>query len=212
MRDQRIKNIGEFILLASLFESRAHWLVSLAPHNPVEIPFYREWREFARSISAPVLFEAGHKIEFPLLMQSSDRIITTSRQEGFGMSYLEPWVFDKPVVGRKIPYLIKDFLDEGMEFPFLYDHLLIDDQEGQMDFSELTDTRQRAAIRNLLSDRKARQKFIQQNDLESALFGSVPAGVIQKNRSIIKESYSLEGYGKRLCTIYEELLGGASAT
>jgi glycosyltransferase involved in cell wall biosynthesis len=207
----RRKNIGELILLASLFENRATWLVTLAPHNPVEIPFYREWKEFARSISAPVIFDVGHKVDFSLLMSSADRIITTSRQEGFGMSYLEPWLFAKPVVGRRIAYLLKDFVDDGMAFSFLYDHLLVDDAQGKVDFSDMPDARQRSMIRNLLTDQKARQNIIRENDLESVLFGDIPPEEIRQNQSIIKERYSLEGYGKRLCSIYEELVGGAPA-
>ncbi len=205
----RRKNIGEFILLASLFENKASWLVTLAPHNPVEIPFYREWKEFAMSISAPVLFDVGHRVEFPLLMKAADRIITTSRQEGFGMSYLEPWLFGKPVVGRNIPYLIKDFLDEGMDFSSLYDCLSVADQEATVDFAELPPARQRSVIQHLLADRQARESFIRQNGLESVLFGSVPKRIIQKNQRIIRESYSIDGYGKRLCSIYAELLGNA---
>jgi glycosyltransferase involved in cell wall biosynthesis len=208
----RRKNIGEFILLASVFREDASWLVTLAPHNPVEKPSYLEWKGFAEMICAPVLFEMGHRVGFHVLMDAADRIITTSRQEGFGMSYLEPWMFDKPVVGRKISYVIRDFLEEGMEFPSLYDCLSVPDRGKTVDFADLPPSRQRSTIERLLEDQTARESFIQQNRLKRILFGDVPKHIIQKNRRIIEQRYSLESYGKRLCSVYSELLGTAPAS
>jgi glycosyltransferase involved in cell wall biosynthesis len=227
----RRKNIGELILLAVLFRDRASWLVTLAPHNPVEKRFYHRWKAFNREIGEPVLFEAGHSVDFPLLMQGADRIITTSIQEGFGMTYLEPWLFSKPVVGRRIPYVVSDFEREGMVFDGLYDGLPLElnrwpalrqalRREGRpkrsqpdddaVDYGRLTQDRQMAFIRGVLEEGDGALDLIRDWRLETILFGNIPADRIAANRRIIEERYSLEGYGKRLCTIYRALSERAS--
>ena len=68
VRGIRRKNIGELVLLASLFAERAAWIVTLAPQNPVEKGPYETWKKFVREIGAPVIFEAGSRLPFSSLM------------------------------------------------------------------------------------------------------------------------------------------------
>jgi glycosyltransferase involved in cell wall biosynthesis len=201
----RRKNIGEFILLASIFKDRASWLVTLAPHNPVERKFYDQWRAFNTEIGSPVVFEAGHKLGFALLMRAADRIITTSRQEGFGMSYLEPWLFGRPVVGRRIDYVVRDFSNNGMKFDCLYNRLPVETGEKQVDFADLEQKHQMSFIRSLIEGEKKHRELIESWELEKSLWAHIPEAVIQQNKNIVRETHSLKGYGKKLCTIYKEL-------
>ncbi len=202
----RRKNIGELILLASLFSDRAAWLVTLAPHNPVEREFYVQWRRFNEQIGSPVHFEAGHELEFATLMQAADRIVTTSRQEGFGMTYLEPWTFGKPVVGRDIPYVTRDFTREGLALESLYRSLPVS-EEGHTDFGDLPDERQRRFIERIRGDERLRRSFIKRTGIESVLFGDIPADSVRRNREIVEHKFSLEGYESRLRSIYQDLSG-----
>jgi glycosyltransferase involved in cell wall biosynthesis len=201
----RRKNIGELILLAALFPGRACWLVSMAPHNPLEITFYRKWKAFVREKQLPVFFEAGKEIDFHTLMYGADRSITTSIKEGFGMSFLEPWLFQKPVVGRSIPYVINDFKEEGMIFDSLYNNLMVSWKGEKKDFPELSDHEQRQYITKLLHGKREREKTLAETRIDEVVFSPVSQQTIMHNKKIISETYSLEHYGKRLCTIYKKL-------
>ena len=52
------KNIGEYLLLSSLFRKKASWMVTLPPNNPIEIKHYKQWKAFAEEINSPVIFGA----------------------------------------------------------------------------------------------------------------------------------------------------------
>jgi glycosyltransferase involved in cell wall biosynthesis len=210
----RRKNIGELILLAALFQGKAHWLVSMAPHNPLEITFYRQWKVFVREKQLPVFFEAGKELDFHTLMYGADRSITTSIKEGFGMSFLEPWLFQRPVVGRTIPYVINDFKEEGMIFDSLYDNFMVSWKGEKKDFPELSDHEQRQYISRLFNSKREREKIVAETRIDEIIFSPVSEQTIMHNKKIISETYSLEHYGKRLCSIYRKLseTGSTSST
>jgi glycosyltransferase involved in cell wall biosynthesis len=89
----RRKNIGEMILLSSLFPEKAVFLVTLPPKNPLELPEYVQWKNFCSDEGIDIVFEAGEKTGFEEIILGSDSCITTSVREGFGMAFLEPWIF-----------------------------------------------------------------------------------------------------------------------
>ena len=199
------KNIGEFILLASLFNSKASWLVTLAPHNPAEIREYVKWKEFAKSEKIPVLFDVGHEQDFLELISAADRVITTSTQEGFGMTFLEPWLLGKPVVGRNIPYVIGDFEAQGIVFDSLYDRLPVSVGEREIDFATLGLSEQMAFIRKVNRHKSIQENFLKAARIDEILFRDIPRKTIENNKRIISTKYSLLGYGKRLSAIYQDL-------
>jgi glycosyltransferase involved in cell wall biosynthesis len=70
----------------------------------------------------PVVIGVGATFENPLpLFHATDAILTTSTQEGFGYAFLEGWLCSKPVVGRNIPEVTRDFVAAGMDLRHLYD-------------------------------------------------------------------------------------------
>jgi hypothetical protein len=119
VRGIRRKNLGEFVLLSALFP-QVRWVLSLAPHDPEERPQYDQWVRFSRENSLPVYFAAGERAEYYELMQAAEKIITTSVTEGFGLAFLEPWLFGKAVAGRDLPAITRDFKAAGMQFSALY--------------------------------------------------------------------------------------------
>jgi hypothetical protein len=125
VRAIRRKNIGEFLLLAALFRDRGNWIITQPPKNPVEFENYRFWKETARELKLPVCFEAGNRVDFRSLVLLSDRIITTSISEGFGMTFLEPWLYGKQLVGRDLPDITRDFKRVGLVYNRLYKKMLI---------------------------------------------------------------------------------------
>ncbi len=126
-RSIRRKNIGELLLWAALAPPGQGMGCTLAPDNPVAKPRYHRWVARAKQWSLPVEFELGSRrnISFQELAVAADQWITTSIAEGFGLAFLEPWTFGRPIVGRNLPAITGDFAAAGMDFSHLYDQLKI---------------------------------------------------------------------------------------
>lgn len=201
------KNIGEFILLAALFNENANFVVTQPPQNPVEIERYKKWVDFCKKEKINVTFEAGTKVDFEKLLIASDFCITTSYKEGFGMVYLEPWLLNTPVVGRDIDFISKDFRADGFEFPALYDQIKSPDLNK--DFKEISMEEQMKQIASVKNNFTFKAQYFEQNPVLSLLFKKVDETIFQKNVSIIKNNYSLKGYGIKLHKRYKKMVGSA---
>jgi glycosyltransferase involved in cell wall biosynthesis len=199
------KNIGEFILLSILFAHKANFVVTQPPQNPVEIEMYKQWVEFCKKEGINITFEAGTKVDFEKLLCASDFCITTSYKEGFGMVYLEPWLLDTPVVGRDIDFITKDFRKDGFEFPTLYYKINI--PGVKIDFKDLNMKMQMEIISGLNSGKIEKQKIFEQNPILNTLFRTVATHITEKNKSIIRNNYSLKGYGIKLQERYKKMVG-----
>jgi glycosyltransferase involved in cell wall biosynthesis len=199
------KNIGELILLSEIYKETVNFVVTQPPKNPLEIELYNRWVNFCKKENINLTFEAGSKVNFEKLLVGSDYCITTSYKEGFGMVYLEPWLVKTPVVGRDIDFITKDFKADGFEFPALYRHILVD--ANGKDFKNLTIEEQMTQILNIKNDLKFKEKVIEQNPIFGLLFEKVPETIVEKNVSIIKNIYSLKGYGSKLQERYKILAG-----
>ncbi len=201
------KNIGEFILLAVLFASEAHWIVTQPPKNPVEVVAYQEWKNFCLQENIPVVFEAGQKTKFLQLVQASDWCFTTSIREGFGMSYMEPWLLGTPVAGRNLPNITPDLTESGMRFPLLYDRLLVPWKGDRPDFPELEQHSQAEFIRNLKNSEDLKKAVLKMNPALELLEQTPEPELIMHNQHIILTEYSLTSYAKRLKGIYQKIAG-----
>ena len=121
------KNIGEIALWAALNDSKVHFGITLVPKNPKYKKHYEDWVRFCEDHELPVTFEAGKKwgLNFEELLENADGIITTSMQEGFGLAFLENWLINKPLYGRLLEDITKDFIKAGIVYPGMYTHLPI---------------------------------------------------------------------------------------
>jgi hypothetical protein len=63
------------------------------------------------------------------MVRLADLVITTSVLEGFGFAYIEPWILDRAVIGRSIPFITPDFQMQGMKLGHLYTVLLVNGQD-----------------------------------------------------------------------------------
>jgi hypothetical protein len=93
----------------------------------VETRSYERWRELAHSVAPQAVFDVGHRedISFSQNLAASDYVLSTSVAEGFGMVFLEPWLSGRSVIARSLPTVAEDFLAAGIDFPLLYDSILI---------------------------------------------------------------------------------------
>jgi glycosyltransferase involved in cell wall biosynthesis len=121
----RRKNLGEFLLWSLLAPEDYLFQSTLAPQNPKWQGYYNKWVDFAKDLNLPVEFDAGRKHGFSELVQNAAALITTSIAEGFGLAFLEPWLENKPLIGRKLPEITADFEDAGLDLSGLYSSLSV---------------------------------------------------------------------------------------
>lgn len=132
VRATRRKNLGELALWAGLYSNDAYkpgapwkaplFVNTLGATNPAYEPRYRRWKAYGESERLPVRFGVAEDGVFPFegLVAAADAIITTSVAEGFGLGFLEPWTFDKALIGRDIPEITRDFTANGIALDGLY--------------------------------------------------------------------------------------------
>ena len=125
VRGIRRKNVGEFLLLSQLSDEDQYNAITLRPSSPVEEKSYLRWKSIAESVAPRAVFDAGERssISFRDNVVASDNVISTSVAEGFGMAYLEPWLFGRGVVARRLNAVLADFEDSGMDFSRCYNSL-----------------------------------------------------------------------------------------
>jgi glycosyltransferase involved in cell wall biosynthesis len=124
VRAIRRKNIGEALLL-SIFIPPGRTVAFTLPPSEKDTAHYRRWIDFAAELGLPVEFELGLKYSLPELLGSAVCALTTSVKEGFGFSFLEPWIAGRGLMGRRIDYVCRDFEEEGLRFDGLYSSLEI---------------------------------------------------------------------------------------
>lgn len=120
-RGIRRKNIGE-LLLQAMASPEKRFATTLAPENPQWKAVHDQWADLASELGLSVRLGLAQApgIRFEELVREADSMITTSVAEGFGLAFLEPWLFGKPVTGRDLPEITRDFKDHGITFPGLY--------------------------------------------------------------------------------------------
>jgi hypothetical protein len=125
IRAIRRKNIGEAILLSLFFRNDETLAITLPPNSPADIESYEYWKAFVSDYQLRVEFERGINQPYEAIVASARYLLTTSITEGFGFSFLEPWLFDKLVWGRKLSDICTDFEADGVSFDHMYTSLKI---------------------------------------------------------------------------------------
>lgn len=123
----RRKNIGEFLLGALLDERGRRWQTTLEPTASADQASYTRWQAVARELGLPVDFAVGvsSSRSLPELLAGAEAVFTASVAEGFGLSFLEPWLAGRPVFGRDLPGITADFKRTGLDLGLLYSRLLV---------------------------------------------------------------------------------------
>jgi hypothetical protein len=129
-----------------LIEGKFHLLVSLKPENGDDARYADQLLEFVGRHRLPVSIGFNDLVALERecdpqdptkierygvgdMMRVADLVITTSVLEGFGFAYIEPWILDKAVIGRSIPFITPDFQLKGMKLGHLYTVLLVDGKD-----------------------------------------------------------------------------------
>ena len=127
VRATQRKNLGELALLAMLAEEGHHFANSIGPTNPNQRESFQSWKHLAKEMSLPLDFGLceNPNFDFPDVLASASSCVTTSMAEGFGLSFLEPTLLGKPLWGRNITEITKDFTDHGIDLDHLYTRMPI---------------------------------------------------------------------------------------
>ena len=127
VRAVRRKNLGELALIAASHPEK-HFANSLGPTNPAFGKIFEKWISFTRTQNLPISFAIGEKVNvsFQEMMNHAEGIISTSIAEGFGLGFLEPWMYEKFLCGRNIPEITQDFSNLGINLEYLYNRIDID--------------------------------------------------------------------------------------
>jgi glycosyltransferase involved in cell wall biosynthesis len=205
VRAIRRKNIGEMLLLSALFRRDSEWLVTLPPQNPEEIPAFEDWVSFAESKNLPVHFNAGLEMSFNDILSGSDACVTTSVMEGFGMVFLEPWLFGKAVLGRNLPNVTDDLKSQGMIFPRLYDEFRIIYGDGSADFKDMVIDEQKQIIGKVIEDAQTAGSLLRENPFLDEFLAVPNQNIIRNNKTIVRARFSLKSYGEKLYGIYKQM-------
>lgn len=113
VRGIRRKNLGEICLLAKHAPPRTQFAVALAPEDSHELAIHNFWAHFAAEQNLPVSFDVVQEGDFPSWVQRATHLVTTSIAEGFGLTFLEPAFWQKPLIGRDLPEITQDFPPYG---------------------------------------------------------------------------------------------------
>ncbi|MGE9290101.1 MAG: glycosyltransferase [Puniceicoccales bacterium] len=131
------KNLGEFLLLAHSLGSDYRWETTLPPTNAQYQERFRQWTDLADSLNLPVRLGVALQDDRPLedRLAESRAVVTTSVAEGFGLSFLEPWTYGRPVFGRDLPEITDEFRQHGIPLESLYSTFTV--PAGAVDRSEV---------------------------------------------------------------------------
>ena len=122
VRGIRRKNLGELCLLAAHAPGNVRFAVAVAPENPEWITIHNQWADLAAELGIPIDFNVVNRLA-PALGDSSSfaswlghatHLITTSIAEGFGLTFLEPALLKKPLIGRDLPEITQDFSEQKL--------------------------------------------------------------------------------------------------
>jgi len=208
-----------------LVEGRYHLLVSLLPESEDDRIYCDQILSFVKKHALPVSIGFNDLVSLnremnpndPAVMSRysigdfvrvADLVITTSFLEGFGFAYLEPWILDRPVIGRSIPFVTPDFQAEGMKLGHLYTVLIVDER----DFKEIgkgPNTDEAAALQCRLEailklkDPDFVNKVFERN--ETPIVATIRLfdperrnSVVDINKKVVEAAYSQHIIGKKL--------------
>ncbi len=146
LKCMRRKNNAESILLLkalNYLNDKFQLVITLEAHSGPDVKYAEKIKKFVRQQGLPVVIGVGAEVisgseervevrgkvrKFSIvdLFAVSKAVLTSSMLEGFGFAFHEGWVTGKPVIGRKIPYVCRDFEKNGLKLGHMYKKLFVD--------------------------------------------------------------------------------------
>lgn len=137
----------------------------------------------------------------------AELVITTSTLEGFGFTYIEPWLLEKAVIGRNIPFITPDFQAAGMKLGHLYTALIINGKDFKdigMDAGGQDEAlRRRLSVIEELNNAAQVKAILRAN--ETPLLATLGLfeedkreEMVRRNKEVVRRTYSQEVVGRQL--------------
>jgi glycosyltransferase involved in cell wall biosynthesis len=208
-------------------KDRYHLLVSIRPTSGDDAAYADQLLEFVQKHRLPVTIGLGDIIALERetdpadsskiqrysigdLYHASDLVITTSILEGFGFSYIEPWLLDRAVIGRSIPFITPDFQAAGMKLGHLYNALIVEGKDYKDIGNDVDDPDKSLQARleevMKLEDARFVNSFIDRN--ETSVLATLRLfeqerrdALVSVNREVVERVYSQESIGRQLYNI-----------
>ncbi|UCF99251.1 MAG: hypothetical protein JSV89_06845 [Spirochaetaceae bacterium] len=203
---------------------RYHLLVSIKPVSGDDGDYADQLVRFVQEHKLPVTIGLGDLVALERemdpeddskirsysvgdLYRASDLVITTSVLEGFGFAYIEPWLLDRAVIGRSIPYITPDFQASGMKLGHLYNALIIDGKDykdiGSATADPALGLQERLEKVLRLEEPAYVNSFIDRN--ETSVLATLRLfeherrdALVGVNREVVERVYSRESIGEQL--------------
>jgi glycosyltransferase involved in cell wall biosynthesis len=114
------KNNNEAVELVKRLK-KYQLVISLDASSATDHAYSERLKKRIRRKKLPVVIGFGAELENPLpLFHLAHAVLTTSKVEGFGYTFVEGWLCGKPVIGRDIPGVTQDFVAAGMKLDHFY--------------------------------------------------------------------------------------------
>ncbi len=205
-------------------DERYHLLVSLKSEHGDDALYAEQLVQFVKEHNLPITIGLNDLVSFERefdasdssgiviygvgdIYRAADLVITTSILEGFGFSYIEPWIIDRAVIGRSIPFTTPDLQAAGMKLGHLYTALIVDGQDFKdigRDIEDATKALDMRLEKILKLDRADYlNAFIDRNETSILatlrLFNEEKRrAIIALNREVVERVYSQENIGRQL--------------
>jgi glycosyltransferase involved in cell wall biosynthesis len=137
----------------------------------------------------------------------AELVVTTSTLEGFGFTYIEPWLLERAVIGRNIPFVTPDFQAAGMKLGHLYTALITNGKDfkdiGMGAESQDEALRRRLSVIEELDNTAKVRAILRAN--ETPLLATLGLfeedkrqEIVRRNKDVVQRTYSQEVVGKQL--------------
>jgi hypothetical protein len=210
-----------------LIEGKFHLLVSLKPESGDDALYADQLLEFVRRHRLPVSIGFNDLVALERevdtlnpanierygvgdMVRLADLVITTSVLEGFGFAYIEPWILDRAVIGRSIPFITPDFQLKGMKLGHLYTVLLVNGKDfkdiGKAQAAPEKALQERLDMILRLAETDFVDKVIERNETPiratlRLLDPDKKKRIIAINKKVVEKVYSLSAIGKQIYEI-----------
>ena len=124
--------------------------------------------------------------------------ITTSRLEGFGLFFIESWLFNKPIFGRILSNSTNDFKEEGLDLSVFYDKLIVNGK----DYKNIKDLKEKLSLILKLKEERFLNKVYEANKnifdkIENLLKGKDKKFILRNKKKVLLH-YSAESIAKKI--------------